>query len=53
MSEQKTTLPYLRNRELKKIKVESKKVNNVLYYILMRKDHRIESVNLCRSKTNQ
>ena len=33
MSEQKTTLPFLRNEDWKKIKEQSEKVNKLLQYI--------------------
>ena len=50
MSEQKTTLPYLRNPNWKKIKVETEKVNKLLKHISMNNITELNELIYARTK---
>ena len=52
MTKKKTTLPFFRNLDLKKVKVEAEKVNNWLTNIPTSNINELKRINLCRSETS-
>ena len=51
MTEKKTTLPFIRNQDLKRVKVEIEMVNNFFRNIQNRQHHWAKRANLCGKET--